>query len=367
MSRFRPEVEAALREGGWFPGRSVGKDTMAAVHREIHRHQGRFGGTLDPSSPAELALDEFGGLSFGVSDPGGELNPRPFALDPTLAAPEVQTFIDFARALDTSVYPLGVEGLDEGLLCMDVFGQVFAIDATGEWYLGGSIDEALDTLLTGRQPARVDATGNWPGRVPEEERPADEIVPLGIAERPVGVAFFLPRTPSNIADVWLPDVLTRIGTVPREQDVAPHRLEVEWGGLDCEAHVLDLPDFTVLLLVFEHRDLIRQMIEAERLTDAPDALPLVGAFRQACFGLRSDLDVAFVLTRPVHRLDRRVAAQEYDVLIAATPDLIDAGFPLLYLSAAYANGVPPQLPGRDELPVPGGRLIFGGTGPARLS
>jgi hypothetical protein len=200
-----------------------------------------------------------------------------------------------------------------------------------------------------------------------QERPRDEIVQLGIADNPVGAAFFLPRTPSNLYDVWLPDVLTRIGTVPREQNVAPHRLEVDWGDLDCEAHVLDLPEFTVLLLVFEHRDLIRQLVDVERLADAPDATPLARAFQQACFGLRSDLDVAFVLTSPVHRLDRRVAAREYDVLTAATWDLIDARFPLLYLSDAYADGVPSQLPDRDELPLPGGRVIFSGSGPARLS
>jgi hypothetical protein len=71
------------------------------------------------------------------------------------------------------------------------------------------------------------------GRVEPVER-----LPIGRHKRPVGAAFFLPRTTADLYGGWLPRTLTRIGTLPH-----PARLAVEWGDLDCEAHVLahDLP------------------------------------------------------------------------------------------------------------------------------
>jgi hypothetical protein len=47
------------------------------------------------------------------------------------------------------------------VLAIDERGRVFALDHTGEWFLGESIETALTTLLLGRLPARVRADGGW--------------------------------------------------------------------------------------------------------------------------------------------------------------------------------------------------------------
>jgi hypothetical protein len=361
MSRFSPGVEAALLAAGWYPGRQIGADTLAAIHREIAVHQSRYGGTLRTSPAADRALAEFGGLALGGDRPG-ELNTRPFALDPTLARYAVATLIDAGRALGTPLYPLGVEGMDDAVLAINPLGQVFALDATGDWFLGDDPDAALETLVTGRLPALVGDDGRWPGRVWESGTG-----PIGGHKRPVGAAFFLPRTAANLYDVWLPDTLTRIGTVPHADPEDPGRLAVEWGDLDCEAHVLDLDGYTVLVLAFDLNQYLDQRAEAEKLGEersGPDATALARTFRTACVALGEDLDVAFVQTRPTDNLLRHVADREFDVLTADAPGLVAQGLPLLYLSAGYAEGIGTD-PARDELPVPDGRLIFAGTGAHR--
>jgi hypothetical protein len=336
------------------------------VYQEVARHEGRFGGRLTSlPEAASRALAEFGGLTIDPPATGRDLNPRPFALDPTLAAHSVDTLIDAGRALGTALYPLGVEGLDDAILAINVLGQVFAIDAAGEWFLGDTIEAALDTLISGRQPVRVADDGRWPGRVWNEggEDPADRL-PVGAHKHPVGAAFFLPRTPANLHDVWLPDALTRIGTVPQADPVEPAILTVEWGGLDCEAHVLDLDHFTVLVLAFDRMRLIDQFAEVEAAGGGSDRTPLAQAFRNACLAFTTDLDVAFVQTRPTHHLLRFVAEQELPVLTADSGALVGEGLSLLYLSEAFASGVAPDA-ARDELPAGGGRLLFAGTGADR--
>jgi hypothetical protein len=365
--RFTAGVTAALRAAGWFPGRRLEADVLAAVRQEVARHEGRFGGRLGDFPAASQVLTEFGGLTIDPPAAGRDLAPRPFALDPTMAAHSVDTLIDAGRAIGTGLYPLGVEGLDDAVLAINVLGQVFAIDAAGEWFLGDTIEAALDTLVTGRQPARVSDDGRWPGRVWNEtagEDPADRL-PVGAHKRPVGAAFFLPRTPANLHDVWLPDTLTRIGTVPQADPVEPAILTVEWGGLDCEAHVLDLPHFTVLVLAFDHTRLMDQIAEVQGLGNGngTDTSPLAQAFRTACLALAADLDVAFVQTRQTHHLLRFVAEQELKVRTADSAALAAEGLSLLYLSEAFASGV--SLEARDELPVGGGRLVFAGTGAQR--
>jgi hypothetical protein len=368
--RFRPEVAAALRAAGWFPGRRLEPETLAALQQEIGRHHGRFGARLASCPPAAAqALAEFGGLTVGTDRPGTDLNPRPFALDPTMVADSVETLVDAGRAVQTGLYPLGVEGLDEAILAINYLGQVLAIDAAGEWFLGDSIEAALDTLITGRQPARVGDDGRWPGRVWDSSTAGDpgDRRPIGAHKRPVGAAFFLPRSPANLHDVWLPDVLTRIGSVPQADPVDPAQLTVEWGELDCEAHVLDLDAFTVLVLAFELGQFLDQQAEAGRAGTDPGAAPLARAFRNACVALGPELDVALVQTRQTQHLLNFVAEREFAVLTGDSAGLLADGFPLLYLSAPFAVGIEPVLARqpRDELPVTGGRLIFRGTGEDR--
>lgn len=66
-----------------------------------------------------------------------------------------RTLADLGRSLDTEISPLGEEGDGQALLAIDTTGRVFSIDHTGDWYLGPDLDQALGTLLTGLEPARL--------------------------------------------------------------------------------------------------------------------------------------------------------------------------------------------------------------------
>jgi hypothetical protein len=68
-----------------------------------------------------------------------------------------RTLADLGRALDTEVSPLGTETDTHALLAIDTEGRVYALDHTGDWYLGPDIDHALATLVSGLEPARLTA------------------------------------------------------------------------------------------------------------------------------------------------------------------------------------------------------------------
>lgn len=68
-----------------------------------------------------------------------------------------RTLGDLGRALDTDVSPLGEEPDTQSLLAIDAEGRVYALDHTGDWYLGHDIDQALATLVAGIEPVRLTA------------------------------------------------------------------------------------------------------------------------------------------------------------------------------------------------------------------
>ncbi len=380
MSRFRPEVEAALREAGWYPGRSLGEPALAAIRRSIAGDRVEFGMRLGSFADADRALDEFGGLTIGRGAAGVEVATRPFILDPTLAAHRVRTLMDLHRAVGLPFYPLGIDGDGDLLLAINSLGQVLGIDSTGEWFLGDTIDQAIDTLVTGRRPPRVGDDGRWPGRVwqsrGEDPHPRWSI---GADRYPICAAFFLPATPFNVCTVWLPQTLGRMGVTPHQPDPGARRLSLEWGEAGCEVHVLDLEDYTVLLLAFEEAWFEDQQAAAKEHADPRlaepltttteelvlNAFPLARAFRDACAALQPDLRVAFLQGTSLPDLDRWVARHEDAVLTFDTVGLLDEGLALLYLGDGYVDFLPPALPGQDELTVPGGRIFFRGSGADR--
>jgi hypothetical protein len=107
------------------------------------------------------ALTEFGGLYVVQDGPGRDFRLRPFALDPTEVAATTETLADLGGVLDTALFPLGMEGDHDSVLAIDRSGRVFAIDHTGTWFLGSTIDAALVTLILGTQPPRLDDSGRW--------------------------------------------------------------------------------------------------------------------------------------------------------------------------------------------------------------
>jgi hypothetical protein len=154
--RFPPEVAEVLRAAGWSEGRRT--DAEAAMAVDIVREQvGRHGERTEAFDAATAVLNEFGGVYVIQDGPGRDLSRRPFAIDPTDVAATTETLADLGKRLRTRLFPIGMEGDHDSILAVDEAGKVYAIDHTGTWLLGDTIDAALITLVTGTQPARLNS------------------------------------------------------------------------------------------------------------------------------------------------------------------------------------------------------------------
>ncbi|MEU1596738.1 SUKH-3 domain-containing protein [Streptomyces sp. NPDC005708] len=155
-TRFPVPVDAALRAAGWQPGRwdikqaEIWADTLRSHESPAgHRH------AVFPA--AVEAWAEFGALHITAQGPGRGLAPAALHLDPLHGLHMARTLGDLGRALDTEVCPLGEETDSRTLLAIDTEGRVYALDHTGDWYLGPDIDHGLTTLLAGIEPVRLTA------------------------------------------------------------------------------------------------------------------------------------------------------------------------------------------------------------------
>lgn len=154
--RFPVQVAEVLRTAGWSEGRRT--DAEAAMAVDIVREQIGRNGERSESFPAATAvLNEFGGIYVIQDGPGVDLARRPFAIDPTDVAATTETLADLGKRLHTRLFPIGMEGDHDSILAVDETGKVYAIDHTGTWLLGDTIDAALITLVTGTQPARLNS------------------------------------------------------------------------------------------------------------------------------------------------------------------------------------------------------------------
>ncbi|CAL9472264.1 SUKH-3 domain-containing protein [Streptomyces sp. R1] len=153
-TRFPVPVDAALRDAGWQPGRwdikqaEIWADTLREHTSPAgHRH------TVFPA--AVEAWAEFGGLHITPTGPGRQIAPATLHLDPLHGLHMARTLGDLGRALGTHTCPLGTETDSQALIAIDTEGRVYALDHTGDWYLGATIDTALATLVAGTQPTRL--------------------------------------------------------------------------------------------------------------------------------------------------------------------------------------------------------------------
>jgi hypothetical protein len=112
--------------------------------------------------PAAMdAFARYGGVRGQPDGPGEHVAPSGFLIDPMQALYTVSTLTAFGEALGVKLTPLGVEGDGSGLLVIDEESRVFVLDPTAEWFLGDSVGRALETLVAGRAPARVQQDGRW--------------------------------------------------------------------------------------------------------------------------------------------------------------------------------------------------------------
>ncbi|MFE4174663.1 SUKH-3 domain-containing protein [Streptomyces sp. NPDC056909] len=153
-TRFPVPVDAALREAGWRPGR---RDMRQAEEwaDALRAHITPAGHRLNVFPAAVEAWAEFGGLRLTAPGPGRQIAPASVLIDPLAGLHLARTLADLGRSLDTEISPLGEENDGQAVLAIDTTGRVFSIDHTGDWYLGPDLDQALGTLLTGMEPARL--------------------------------------------------------------------------------------------------------------------------------------------------------------------------------------------------------------------
>ncbi|MFE0444445.1 SUKH-3 domain-containing protein [Streptomyces fungicidicus] len=153
-TRFAVPVDAALRTAGWQPGHWDIK--QAEIWADTLRDHTSPAGHRHAVFPAAVeAWAEFGGLRINPGGPGRQIAPATLHLDPLHGLHMARTLGDLGRALDTEVSPLGAETDTQALLAIDTQGRVYALDHTGDWYLGPHIDHALTSLVSGTQPTRL--------------------------------------------------------------------------------------------------------------------------------------------------------------------------------------------------------------------
>ncbi|MFF2215261.1 SUKH-3 domain-containing protein [Streptomyces antibioticus] len=155
-TRFPVPIDAALRTAGWQPGRWDIK--QAEIWADTLRDHTSPAGHRHAVFPAAVeAWAEFGGLTITPGAGGRRIAPATLHLDPLHGLHMARTLADLGRALDTDVAPLGTETDTGAVLAIDDEGRVYALDHTGDWYLGPDIDHALSALLTGTEPVRLTA------------------------------------------------------------------------------------------------------------------------------------------------------------------------------------------------------------------
>ncbi|MEY7981525.1 SUKH-3 domain-containing protein, partial [Streptomyces pilosus] len=146
-TRFAVPVDAALRTAGWQPGHWDIK--QAEIWADTLRDHTSPAGHRPAVFPAAVeAWAEFGGLHIAPTGPGRQIAPATLHLDPLHGLHAARTLADLGRALGTDVSPLGTETDTQALLAIDAQGRVYALDHTGDWYLGPTIDHGTTTLVT---------------------------------------------------------------------------------------------------------------------------------------------------------------------------------------------------------------------------
>lgn len=141
-----PEVRRVLNAAGWTEQWNVEKETEAWC-RELSPCFRLF-------EAAEIALRRYGGLQVIQAGPREEAARESFELNPLLAIGEEDRFGDYSSRLGEPLYPLGEAGNGHVFLAIAADGRVFAL-MERIWFLGESMEAALETLILGRLPKLV--------------------------------------------------------------------------------------------------------------------------------------------------------------------------------------------------------------------
>lgn len=156
--RFSDEVGRRLAGCGWKPVLlRVGREALAEQKVAEAERFGHHG-----FEAARRVLEDFPVMVAKVRFPGVRRRVRLFQFDLRVVVRTAPVLAEFAEVIGARLFPFGTEEYGDSILAVDERGRVFALDQGGEWFLGGSIDEAMADLVTGGGPAaRVRDDGTW--------------------------------------------------------------------------------------------------------------------------------------------------------------------------------------------------------------
>jgi hypothetical protein len=158
--RFPPDVETALRDAGWAPGRDEkARARLWGLALASHASPAGHQHTVVPAAMAAFA--EFGGLAVRAEGDGAEVARCGIVFDPLRGLHAASTLAELGALIGARLTPIGEQDDGAGLLAVDDRGRVFVLDHTADWYAGASVDEAIATLVAGRLPARLTDDGTW--------------------------------------------------------------------------------------------------------------------------------------------------------------------------------------------------------------
>ena len=147
MRRFSTLTENTLRQAGWYPDRNVLEQVASWKTNEIL-------GEFDMFHTAERVLLEFGGLIIDQHGPGETCAREPFEIDPTLAAYEGDRFNELSTVVNTRLYPLGEVANGTSFWAIGDNEHVYILMNEIQ-LLGKNIDEALESLIIGRESTGI--------------------------------------------------------------------------------------------------------------------------------------------------------------------------------------------------------------------
>ncbi|MFI8182965.1 SUKH-3 domain-containing protein [Actinacidiphila glaucinigra] len=143
----RAEVDAWLAQNGWFPGRDVADQVREHVAFRL-RNAEEQGFPLARLESAMRFVNSFGLLTL------------PYPAAPEIAMvikPDVgyrgdaEDFAELAGDIGRSVFPVGYETSERGIVLVDETGRFFYLHETGPYFLGDNEFEAFAWRLSGRQ------------------------------------------------------------------------------------------------------------------------------------------------------------------------------------------------------------------------